>query len=1212
MRPTPLPKCLLQVAAYGIALVPFANAQATTIYSTVTRYRISVVPQYTTYTDVSYSIITYTAPPSIQTEYVTATEVKRRTTTIFDGTTTVIEPASTVYASECSSTQSSSVAPSSDIFSSSATASSELASSSAAATSAIFSSSASISSEFASSFELTIPSVTTVVSESSTIIEEISTTVELPTMTTEPTETGVFTTEEPGATTQPPEPTRVSSAITPAGTYNPVECYPDDEANGFPLAPPITESVDPNDYATVQSCALLCSTANAGGPFRYAGIEPGRCFCSNGLLDAEPATNCSYPCPGNPVQVCGGSPALPPPPPRRFRKRAVGTAIIIYELEGFVSPTSAVVTDISSTEIPGATSTQTVGTEGLGASSTTEIIVTEVPSATSTEIIVTEGPSASSTIEIITTEEPGDTSTEIIPIETPGFSSTTDIVVTEEPVTSTEVIPTETPGVSPTTKIIVTSGPGVTSTEIIPTETLGASSTSEIIGTETLGASSTSEIIATEEPSTSTTGEAIGSSTGIPPVSSVASGASTTLEVGSTQELGATSTSEAFVSTEEPGVTSTVVVSTEVPAATTTSEVIGTEGPSTTSTSEGLGVTSTSDVIGTEGPSATSTSEVIITEEPGTTTTSEANTEGLGATSTSELVVSTGEPGATTTSEGSVSIMEPWVTTTSEIVISEGLGATTSGVLTSEGPESTTGSVLTTGLEATTTGPALTTEPGAESTGLASTTEIPEITTSIEVTPGSPTSTSEGLEIGETTTSALASSTEVEVTTGSPTSTSEGGEIGEATTSALASSTQSVEFQETTTVLLSTTSLEESSTEIPSASNVVSGSITTTFVAITSTFVLPSSTSSPGPSYDYVCAVAPSLFNVVIDAPGKPKQYLSQRNFPDAGNIESLWGYDTLPVVTSESQAAAFSIGFGNAFHGTLQSAGEQITGAVRLTALGAPLQLFTAAHISDNMRIYSATVGSDCSLGFDIANTGANILADCSGVFTILTPATQIQRGSGCTQVQAFAVAVQPPSSTLSTAIASTTEVPSGTVGLVTSSSTFSPIASSTSIAGCPVTPFFKILVNQTGMPPQYLWDPVPFGDDALSFTTDEAQSLTFSLSPSTGQLQFNIIDFFGNPVLLASNQDLHNPGNEAIFFSTATKFQQLGYQPVVATINPDCSIGLTLPYNAANIIQACYGSLYLMLSPGVECVTVSLLLLPLDSSASTSAIPSTSSFLV
>lgn len=99
MRPTSLQNRLLQVAAYGIAIVPFVHAADTTIYSTITRYRISVVPQYTTVTDTVFSAFTftYTQPPVAHTEFVTATEVKRRTTTFYDGTKTVYEGVSTVY-----------------------------------------------------------------------------------------------------------------------------------------------------------------------------------------------------------------------------------------------------------------------------------------------------------------------------------------------------------------------------------------------------------------------------------------------------------------------------------------------------------------------------------------------------------------------------------------------------------------------------------------------------------------------------------------------------------------------------------------------------------------------------------------------------------------------------------------------------------------------------------------------------------------------------------------------------------------------------------------------------------------------------------------------------------------------------------------------------------------------------------------------------------
>ncbi|KAF7890825.1 uncharacterized protein EAF01_010634 [Botrytis porri] len=1150
MRPTSLPKCLLQVAACGIALITFAHAVPATVYSTVTRYRISVVPQYTTYTDVSFSILTYTAPPSIHTQYVTATEVKRRTTTIFDGTTTVIEPASTVFASECgSTTQSSSAAPSSDILSSST-----------------------VSSEFTSSSGFTIPPVDNHNSGSSFNTEVSATSVpqvtsEPPITTSEPTVTQVVSTEEPGVTTLPPsEPTRVSSADTPAGTSNAVDCYSDEEGTGFPLAPPVTDSTDPDTHDTVGHCVEFCSTDNGGNPFRYAAIGPGHCYCSNGKLEAEPTTDCFYPCPGASTQICGGSLS----PTRRLRRRAPGDAIIVYELAGYVFPTSVGPTDVGpsetpvlsstseiiATEEPGITSTGILPTETLGANSTTEIIVTEGPGVTSTGIN-TEGPGFTSTTDVINTEESGATSTSAVVTEEPGVTST-----------SAGIVSTSELGATTTSEVVNTEGPGASSTsEIINTEQPEATSTSAIVSTGEPGATSTTDVVNTEEPGVSSTEAASSTGSGIPPVNNVGSGTltttTTTYDIESTTEVftepGATTTSEAeetgasatsgvdnteeptpittseVVNTEEAGVTTTsgAVISTDEPEVNTSSEIVNTEGPSITTTSGPEGTES----LSTEGPVFTTISEVINTEEPQATSTT--SLEETGPATSSTEIINTEEPQATSTT-----------------------------------------SLEETGPATTSSGAVVTEEPGVSTTS-----DVPEGT-----------STGTGIPpVNNVGSSTMTTSTTIE----GPESTTEAG--------------LTTEIVVTTTALLSTS--EE---------------------GVSSTSSSPSSTSIAPPSYSYVCAGVPSLFNVVINEPGKPKQWLSQLNYPDSGTVEGTWGYDTLPPVLSSAQAARFNIGFGNAFQAKRHSDNAPISAAVRLTALGSPLQLFTADHISDSMRVFTASIGADCSLGLDIPNTGDNILAICSGIFTILTPAKQIQRGDACTQVRAFAVAVNGPSSTLSTTIASPTEsstgligtevsetgasstpliattIPSGTWGLMTGTSTFSPITSSTSIAGCPVAPFFRILVDQTGMPAQYLWDPVSFGDDALSFTTDAAQSLTFSLSPTTGQLQFNIIDFFGNPVLLASNQDTHNAGNEAIFFSTATKYQQLGYQPVVASINPDCSIGLTLPYNAANIIQACHGSIYLMLSPGAVCVTVSLLMLPFDPSATTTAVGSTMSFLV
>lgn len=70
-------------------------------------------------------------------------------------------------------------------------------------------------------------------------------------------------------------------------------------------------------------------------------------------------------------------------------------------------------------------------------------------------------------------------------------------------------------------------------------------------------------------------------------------------------------------------------------------------------------------------------------------------------------------------------------------------------------------------------------------------------------------------------------------------------------------------------------------------------------------------------------------------------------------------------------------------------------------------------------------------------------------------------------------------------------------------------------------MSPYFTILVNQTGEPTRYLYDPHSIGSEALSFTDDPAQSLVFSLT-RVGQLTFNVTDIFGRNVSLLSEQDI------------------------------------------------------------------------------------------
>jgi hypothetical protein len=353
-----------------------------------------------------------------------------------------------------------------------------------------------------------------------------------------------------------------------------------------------------------------------------------------------------------------------------------------------------------------------------------------------------------------------------------------------------------------------------------------------------------------------------------------------------------------------------------------------------------------------------------------------------------------------------------------------------------------------------------------------------------------------------------------------------------------------------------------------------------------------------------------------VEQEGKPIQYLTQLNYPDHGTSESLWGYDTLPIVSSEFQAAHFSIGTGETFMAThdTDTLSVPITASVRISNLGnTPVQLYSEEHFGLDMRTYTATVDGQCRLRLDVPPSGANILASCGGILNVLTPAKKLARGSSCVTVNLYAVEVSAPSSSSASALAPTetpttaisTQVPS----TVTASA---PLSSITTITGCTVAPYFKILINEAGMAAQYLYDPVALGDDALSFTNNPDMSLLFYLNQND-QLTFNIIDFFGNPMVLASNQDHHNAGNEPVFFTTAAKFSELGYEPVVVTVNGDCSIGLTLPYNAASVIMECEGTLWLRLAPSDACRPITLLMLPYNPSGTgTTGLPSPTPFLV
>jgi hypothetical protein len=299
------------------------------------------------------------------------------------------------------------------------------------------------------------------------------------------------------------------------------------------------------------------------------------------------------------------------------------------------------------------------------------------------------------------------------------------------------------------------------------------------------------------------------------------------------------------------------------------------------------------------------------------------------------------------------------------------------------------------------------------------------------------------------------------------------------------------------------------------------------------------------------------------------------------GLTEDYWGYDKLPVTSSLSSAAIFSVDAFNRLTENVYLDGTltEIYAAVRISAVGdSILQLYPSNHFNPaDMTYYSAKVNGTCA--FNIFVHGANIAAICGGELSILSQRYQLTRGVTCTVVQIHPIPYVAPTGI-------------STLATVTSSV---PAASSTAPI-CVLPSYFTILVNETGAVPQYLWDPNSDDDEALSFTTDPAQSLIFTLTPGTNQLQFNVSDLYDHTVTLVSEQDMQNAGNEAVFFTTSLRFTTLGYLPVVATLLPDCSLGLTLPYDAANTLAVCEGTLWLVLNPNDAsgCAPVKLDIIP------------------
>jgi len=114
----------------------------------------------------------------------------------------------------------------------------------------------------------------------------------------------------PALAALPPPLSEVCLPTTQAGCG----CYNDSFTRTFPHQMN-DQSGDPfYDNSTQETCAYLCATALAPGPFPVAAVENGgQCFCGTAADLAKAQANCtdesrcSAPCNGNPLSTCGGT-----------------------------------------------------------------------------------------------------------------------------------------------------------------------------------------------------------------------------------------------------------------------------------------------------------------------------------------------------------------------------------------------------------------------------------------------------------------------------------------------------------------------------------------------------------------------------------------------------------------------------------------------------------------------------------------------------------------------------------------------------------------------------------------------------------------------------------------------------------------------------------------------------------------------------------------
>ncbi|TAQ90891.1 hypothetical protein B7494_g778 [Chlorociboria aeruginascens] len=215
-----------------------------------------------------------------------------------------------------------------------------------------------------------------------------------------------------------------------------------------------------------------------------------------------------------------------------------------------------------------------------------------------------------------------------------------------------------------------------------------------------------------------------------------------------------------------------------------------------------------------------------------------------------------------------------------------------------------------------------------------------------------------------------------------------------------------------------------------------------------------------------------------------------------------------------------------------------------------------------------SSTISNDGSCGNGVTCFGS-IFGDCCSASFSCGDGEEFCLLPGCQL--AFGICYPSVSASVSTdpLIPTSSEVG---LGITPTSALSTTLAT----ASCNPPSAFVLSVESSNGEPYYLYDSVQSGDDYLELTHDLSIAAVFSLTDDLGtpnQLRFAYLDTKGNVVVLYSEQDIPGAGNQPVFFATAEFYKYSGFVPVVAQINPDCTISLSLPFNGANIMAVCPG---------------------------------------